>query len=82
MLPFVSGHCNMQDYNTIQPENGMCTYVTLSGGVIESPNYPNDYGNNRNILYIIQAPPNKRITLSFSVLVTEANLDYVYVSFK
>lgn len=65
--------------NTVQLDNGQCTNVTSSGGVVLSPNFPYDYGNNRNIVYTITVPPKSNVLLVFKTFVVEDKYDYIYV---
>lgn len=61
--------------------NGICTSLTSpSGSVIQSPKYPNDYGASSQLLYLIEVPKNKRISLSVNVLSVDA--DIVAVSYN
>lgn len=43
-------------------------------GVIESPNFPDQYPHNRNCSWIIQAPLGNNISMSFSHFEVEADI--------
>lgn len=60
--------------------NNLCVDITSSGGVIQSPNYPNDYPSDTSWKYILTAPPNTRILLTFTTFAVADNKDYVWVS--
>ena len=52
-------------------------------GVIQSPNYPNAYPNNRECAYVINRPAGERIRLTFSFFDVEGSgcqFDYLEVS--
>lgn len=69
------------DSNRTQTDNGICSINTAtSEGIIQSPNYPNDYRPYRNIVYTIQAPPNRTIALTFNTFILENMFDFIYVS--
>lgn len=59
---------------------GHCINVTSSGGIIQSPEFPSDYGNNRNCLYHLWAPQGNIIRLSFTTFVVAEDCDYLFVS--
>jgi cubilin len=57
------------------------TYMT-SPGVLMSPNYPNTYPHNKQCNYLMMAPDNQRVTLTFTNFTLEGgscNYDYVQV---
>ena len=58
--------------------------LTSLAGVIKSPNFPNNYINGVNCVYVITAPHNYRVTLTFTAFSLEAasdcRYDYVEVS--
>ena len=72
------------------PANTICGEAfntnTSWSGVIQSPNYPNNYPSNVNCTWTITAPPNEVITLTFTDLRLESHdacmFDYVQVSFR
>lgn len=54
--------------------------ATSTGAVvIQSPNYPYEYGNNINSNYTIVASTGKVILLTFDTFVVEENYDFVQV---
>lgn len=73
------GSCDCDIDNNTQLNNNICTEISPSGGVIQSPNYPSDYGSNREIVYTIEVPSNERISLTFMTFVLEENLDFISV---
>ena len=50
---------------------GTCLNVTISGGQIESPNYPNYYGGPVDCIYRIGVESGKKIRLTFSEFYVE-----------
>ncbi|KAL2083425.1 hypothetical protein ACEWY4_021198 [Coilia grayii] len=52
---------------------------TTPSGVILSPNYPEEYGNNMNCVWLIIAEPGNRIHLIFSDFEVESQFDYLIV---
>jgi CUB domain len=53
-------------------------------GVIESPNFPDDYPHNANCSWIVHAPPGNKINVSFSHFALEnidsgCSVDYIRV---
>lgn len=67
------------DLKVDQSDNGICTDITASRGVIQSPNYPRSSGFRRLIIYSIEGPTNGRIQLTFSTIVLFSNRDFIYV---
>jgi len=64
-----------------QPPAPTCD-ETLTGasGTIQSPNYPNQYGNNYTHTWCIQPASGAAATLSFDAFSTEANYDFVTIT--
>jgi hypothetical protein len=60
----------------------MCTDVTSTGnGVVQSPNFPGDYGNEfRTCQVNIVVPAGKRIQLTFTTFNLETDIGQIYVS--
>ncbi|XP_072565430.1 CUB and sushi domain-containing protein 1a isoform X1 [Paramormyrops kingsleyae] len=52
---------------------------TAPSGIILSPNYPDEYGNNMNCVWLIIAEPGSRIHLIFSDFDVEPQFDYLTV---
>ncbi|XDV50778.1 hypothetical protein PO909_019790 [Leuciscus waleckii] len=52
---------------------------TTPSGIILSPNYPEEYGNNMNCVWLIIAEPGNRIHLIFSDFEMEPQFDYLIV---
>uniref|UniRef100_A0A673IHF6 CUB and Sushi multiple domains 1 n=1 Tax=Sinocyclocheilus rhinocerous TaxID=307959 RepID=A0A673IHF6_9TELE len=52
---------------------------TTPSGIILSPNYPEEYGNNMNCVWLIIAEPGNRIHLIFSDFELEPQFDYLIV---
>lgn len=52
---------------------------TTPSGIILSPNYPEEYGNNLNCVWLIIAEPGNRIHLIFSDFELEPQFDYLIV---
>ncbi|XP_019903180.2 CUB and sushi domain-containing protein 1 isoform X3 [Esox lucius] len=52
---------------------------TTPSGIILSPNYPEEYGNNMNCVWLIIAEPGSRIHLIFSDFEVEPQFDYLIV---
>ncbi|KAG9344371.1 hypothetical protein JZ751_011040, partial [Albula glossodonta] len=52
---------------------------TAPSGIILSPNYPDEYGNNMNCVWLIIAEPGNRIHLIFSDFDVEPQFDYLTV---
>ncbi|XP_034777574.2 CUB and sushi domain-containing protein 1-like [Acipenser ruthenus] len=52
---------------------------TAPSGIILSPNYPEEYGNNMNCVWLIIAEPGSRIHLIFSDFDVEPQFDYLTV---
>lgn len=59
---------------------GTCSGVNGAGGTIESPDYPNDYGNFRDCTYTIIVPNEYKIQLVFNTFLLDFGLDFVTVS--
>jgi hypothetical protein len=59
----------------------MCTNVTSAGsGVVQSPNFPGDYGNEYRRCYVtIVVPAGKRIRLTFTTFNLETDQAEIYV---
>jgi hypothetical protein len=59
----------------------MCTNLTSTGGVVQSPNYPGDYGNgDGNCQITITAPAGWMIQLNFTTFNLETDVAYVQVT--
>jgi hypothetical protein len=59
----------------------MCTNVTSAGtGVVQSPNFPGDYGNDRECHVNIVVPAGKRIRLTFTTFNLEIDKGEISVS--
>uniref|UniRef100_A0A8C4QEE5 CUB and Sushi multiple domains 3 n=1 Tax=Eptatretus burgeri TaxID=7764 RepID=A0A8C4QEE5_EPTBU len=61
-----------------------CTFpcflnFTAPSGVILSPNYPEDYGDNVNCVWLIVAPPDKRVHLLLRDFDVELQFDFLTV---
>ena len=54
---------------------------SLSGasGTLQSPNYPNSYGNNQKCEWTITAPAGKNITLAITDFNTELGFDRLFI---
>ncbi|XP_071998418.1 CUB and sushi domain-containing protein 1 isoform X2 [Engystomops pustulosus] len=52
---------------------------TTPSGIILSPNYPDEYGNNMNCVWLIISDPGSRIHLIFNDFDVEPQFDYVAV---
>lgn len=59
---------------------GRCEDKSSAGGVIVSPNFPVDYGNDCACVYVIKVPTGKIIELNFTVFSVEEQYDWVHVS--
>lgn len=59
---------------------GFCQTSSWSGGTIESPNYPNSFGSNSLISYIIIAKPGRQIQLNFTDFSLKPLCDFISVS--
>lgn len=46
---------------------GICNNITLTGGIVLSPNFPNNYESNTLIIYTIEVSSNRIIQLDFDV---------------
>jgi hypothetical protein len=58
----------------------VCTNLTSGGGVVQSPNFPSDYGKDaRNCLVTIVVPAGKKIQLKFTTFNLETVKAYVRV---
>ncbi|XP_070181137.1 uncharacterized protein [Littorina saxatilis] len=57
---------------------------TSPTGIIQSPNFPNNYSNNLNCVNVISAPEGRRVTLKFTAFNLEANANcsYDYVGIR
>ncbi len=60
---------------------GTCENQTSQGGIISSPDYPEDYGNDRACVYTIRVASNQKIQLSFTVFHVEFHYDWIDVSY-
>ena len=60
----------------------MCSDVESTGGRIASPDFPNDYGNNRDCVITVEAPVGKKIGVTFSRINIESCCDLVTVKLK
>lgn len=52
---------------------------TASSGIILSPNYPEEYGNNMNCVWLVIAPPGSRVHLIFHDFDVEPQFDFLAV---
>ncbi|XP_051775015.1 CUB and sushi domain-containing protein 1 [Erpetoichthys calabaricus] len=52
---------------------------TTPSGVLLSPNYPNEYGDNMHCVWLIIAKPESRIHLAFNDLNVEPQFDYLAI---
>jgi cubilin len=59
---------------------GSCKNVTEDGGIIESPNFPDEYSSNLSCLFTINAPPEKKINLTFTEVSVKECCDFITVS--
>ncbi|EFX61832.1 hypothetical protein DAPPUDRAFT_338007, partial [Daphnia pulex] len=58
----------------------MCTNLTSGGGVVQSPNFPGDYGNKDRYCNVrISTPEGWMIQLKFTTVNLETNIGYVEV---
>nr|CAH0112535.1 unnamed protein product [Daphnia galeata] len=68
--------------NVTTVDCGSCRNVTETGGIIESLNFPvGEYnsGSNLNCLFTINAPPDKKINLSFTEFFVNECCDFINV---
>ena len=56
----------------------MCTSVTTSSGVIQSPNFPVDYGNDLDC--VIKIEGSSAVKIEFTTFNLEDTYDFIYVS--
>ncbi|XP_046451195.1 cubilin-like isoform X2 [Daphnia pulex] len=56
---------------------GTCENQTSQGGIISSPDYPEDYGNDRACVYTIRVSNDQKIQLSFTVFHVEFHYDWI-----
>ncbi|EFX78884.1 hypothetical protein DAPPUDRAFT_245691 [Daphnia pulex] len=56
---------------------GSCKNVTEDGGIIESPNFPDEYSSNLSCLFTINAPPEKKINLTFTEVSVKECCDFI-----
>ncbi len=61
---------------------GTCDNQTSEGGIISSPEYPKDYGNDRACVYTIRVASDQKIQLSFTVFHVEFHYDWIDVSYN
>ena len=54
-------------------------YLNGNNGTFTSPNYPNNYGNNRQCSWIIEVPEYHKIELTFQNFSIEEGFDFVEV---
>lgn len=52
---------------------------TTPSGVLLSPNYPQEYGNNMHCVWLIIAKPESRINLAFNDLSMEKQFDFLSI---
>lgn len=52
---------------------------TTPSGVLLSPNYPQEYGNNMHCVWLIIANPESRINLAFNDLSMEKQFDFLSI---
>ncbi|KAM4718445.1 cubilin [Anableps anableps] len=69
---------------TTSPSNPGCGGTfTDSEGILMSPNWPNNYANNRQCIYLITLPPGEKVALNFTNMDLEnyngCSFDYVEV---
>ncbi|XP_070575399.1 blastula protease 10-like [Ptychodera flava] len=71
---------DIRRHNRVRRATGDCggTY-TGTGGVLTSPNYPSNYGNNANCNYRVEVPVNHTILLTFTMFKTENGRDNLHV---
>lgn len=78
-LPLISCHF-------LPGDPGCGGTFTDSEGIIVSPNWPNDYGHNRQCVYLIRLPVGETVALNFTHMSLEnhssCSLDYVEVGNK
>lgn len=55
------------------------TFLSGPNGVVTSPNYPGNYGDNEYCTWQIQVPVNKKIRLDFSEFKTESGRDFLLI---
>ncbi|XP_046639800.1 neuropilin and tolloid-like protein 2 [Daphnia pulicaria] len=58
---------------------GSCKNVTEDGGIFESPNFPDEYSSNLCCLFTINAPPEKKINLTFTEVSVKECCDFITV---
>lgn len=58
----------------------LCSNFTSQGGIISSPDFPSDYGNNRNCDITISSPSRSSISVNFTTFVVEREYDFISVS--
>lgn len=58
---------------------GTCSSVTSARGTVESPDYPNDYGNFRDCTYTIDVPLGYVVQLAFTTFIVDSGWDFVTV---
>ncbi|XP_066263204.1 cubilin-like [Branchiostoma lanceolatum] len=67
---------------TATPTNGTGCGGNLTAppeGIVTSPNYPNDYGNEENCDWTITVPEGNIVRLTFDSFVTEVDFDFLFV---
>jgi len=63
----------------LEIRNSCGSTLTSSSGQLKTPNYPGNYGNNVNCVWVISAPEGTRIILSFMAFKLENRYDYLYI---
>ncbi|XP_057380744.1 tolloid-like protein 2 [Daphnia carinata] len=58
---------------------GECRTITDDGGVIVSPNFPDEYDPNLNCLYTLKAPLGMKIRLTFTEFLVNKCCDFITV---
>lgn len=64
----------------LSAECGLCMNMTREGGIIESPDFPDDYDSNLNCLFNLNAPLGKKIELTFIEFSVKNVTDSISVS--
>lgn len=66
--------------NPLSPLTVSCFFnFTAASGVILSPNYPEEYGNNMNCVWLVIAEPGSRVHLLFNDFDVEPQFDFLAV---
>ncbi|XP_066263260.1 cubilin-like [Branchiostoma lanceolatum] len=79
VYPITSASNEMLVRLTSSPSYTAQGFIFSYTGIVTSPNYPNDYGNEENCDWTITVPEGNIVRLTFDSFVTEVDFDFLFV---